>query len=92
MFVFSCFVLFSARCGLGENDRRMSGLRARLFSLRPCHGKHTRALWDLVIPWYSSHTHACTHSVSAPCPPTQTHTHTPCYEMEGSGVKGQALQ
>lgn len=27
VFVFPCFVLFSARCGLGENDRRMSGWR-----------------------------------------------------------------
>ena len=47
-----CRVLcsFPLACGLGENDRRMSGLRARLFSLKPYHGKHIHALWDLFIP------------------------------------------
>ena len=82
---------------LGENDRRMSGWRERLFSLRPCHGKHIHALWDLFIPRCTVHTHTHVH-IHTLCPflvlphtHTHTHTHTPCHEMEGRGVKGQAL-
>lgn len=82
-FVLSCFVPFSAGCGFGG---RMTGGclagQARLLSLRPCHVKHTCALWDLVIPWYCEHIFW-----PAPC----SLTNTPCYKMEESGVKGQAL-
>lgn len=79
-----------------ENDRRMSGWRERLFSLRPCHGKHIHALWDLFIPWYTAYTHMhmCTYTlyVRSLSSHTNTHTHTPCHETDGRGVKGQALQ
>lgn len=75
-----------------ENDRRMSGWRERLFSLRPCHGKHIHALWDLFMPWYTTYTHTHVHMRTL-CPLfVLPHTHTPCHETEGRGVKGQALQ
>ena len=76
VFVFPCFVLFSARCGLGENDRRMSGWR-ECGCLVWGH-----VMGNIFMPsgTYSypgiPRAHTCTrarpHSVSAPCPPTHT--------------------
>lgn len=77
----------------GENDRRMSGSRARLFSLKSCHGKHIHALWDLFIPWCTTIAHTCTYICALNVRSLSSHTCTPCHEMEGwRGVKGQALQ
>ena len=75
VFVFPCFVPFSAHCSLTENDRRMSGWRERLFSLRPCHGKHIHALWDLFIPWYTAHTHIHTCMYTLHVRSLSSHTH-----------------
>lgn len=69
-FVLSCFVPFSAGCGFRMTGGCLAG-ETRLFSLKPCHVKHSRALWELVIPWYSKR--LCTHiSWSA----VGLHTHT----------------
>lgn len=46
---FPLYAFFWGGCLAGE---------ARLFSLSPCHVKDTRALWDLVIPWYSERARA----------------------------------
>lgn len=60
---------------------------ARLFSLKPCHVKHTCALWDFSHTLVIASERADSHFWPALRPPTNT----PCYKMEGSGVKGQAL-
>lgn len=70
-----CFVLFSPCCGLLENGRRMYGWRERQFSLRPCHGKHTHALWDSFIPWYTAHAHKHVHVYTLCLLSVLSHTH-----------------
>lgn len=55
-----CALLYLLRFG-GEWQADVWVERECLFSLRPCHGKHACALWDLFIPWYTAHAHPHVH-------------------------------